>query len=208
MDKDCWFWVGPLDTGGRPMVYNQNRQWPVVRLLYVIQNGPLPERRHLINTCGQPRCCRPDHFREEARGPIDRPRYTTGTMPVCANGHPQYPQNQYIFRGKAYLPDVPRRRPAALLPTPESPNILGVTLTRISSPVKRRRWRVEVRGGHLDGVVIDCADLGFAVGWYEMLLREQQGKGHEEQSRGHDVEPGRTGGQVEGGHHEQPGGDE
>jgi len=102
LSKDCWFWVGPLDTGGRPMVYNQNKQWPVVRLLYVIQNGPLSERSHLVNTCGQPRCCRPDHFKQEARGPIARPVYTHGTMPVCVKGHPQYPQNQYIFRGKVY----------------------------------------------------------------------------------------------------------
>jgi hypothetical protein len=98
----CWVWTGPVDVTGRPMIYNQEQSWPIARLLYVIQNGPLTERQVVSNDCGVTRCCRPDHHRVENKGPIRRPPYAAGTLPVCANGHPQYPENRYTFRGKVY----------------------------------------------------------------------------------------------------------
>jgi hypothetical protein len=98
----CWLWTGPLDATGTPIAYNQGQQWTVPRLLYTIQHGPLSPRMQLRSRCGVLRCCKPDHQRLDPRGPIPRPAVPPQTVPVCASGHPQIRENQYVYRGKTY----------------------------------------------------------------------------------------------------------
>lgn len=99
---ECWVWVGSVDANGVPMAYNNGQQWSVPRLLYTIQHGPLTPRQQVYNLCGTVRCCRPDHFRVEERGPIPRKPVVRGTVPVCASGHPQTAENVYTYKGKSY----------------------------------------------------------------------------------------------------------
>jgi hypothetical protein len=98
----CWLWTGPLDAAGTPIAYNQGHQWTVPRLLYTIEHGPQPERMQLRSVCGVARCCKPDHHRLDPRGPIARPPVRPQSVPVCASGHPQIRENQYVYRGKTY----------------------------------------------------------------------------------------------------------
>ena len=70
--SSCWLWTGPVDGGGRGVIYNQERTWNINRLLYTLQYGPLSERDLLYSTCGVARCCNPWHHTAVARGPVTR----------------------------------------------------------------------------------------------------------------------------------------
>jgi hypothetical protein len=105
--SQCWVWTGPVDGEGKGVIYNQNQTWPIHRLLYVIQHGPISERVLLYSTCGVPRCCNPMHYVALDRGPIRRPviDLIQGAYPRCRNGHLMTPQNTYMFGGKAMCRD-------------------------------------------------------------------------------------------------------
>jgi hypothetical protein len=100
--SQCWVWTGPVDGEGKGVIYNQDKAWPIHRLLYVIQHGPIIERVLLYSTCGVARCCNPMHYVAMDRGPIRRPviDHIRGQFPECRNGHPMSPENTYLHNGK------------------------------------------------------------------------------------------------------------
>lgn len=53
------------------------------------------------------------------------------------------------------------------------------------------RYRVVVRGGRADGMIVDCKTLEWAMRWYHILLTEQEGRGEERQAEGLEADPGR-----------------
>lgn len=123
----CWVWTGPVDAEGRGVVYNQESRWPVHRLLYVIDHGPLPDRIHLFSKCGNPRCCNPRHQDAVPRGPVPRPAGGEGMYPRCKRGHLLSPANTYVFQGKTMCRDCRaqaqsryRRRQSSASPSPAS----------------------------------------------------------------------------------------
>ena len=103
----CWVWTGPADKEGKGVIYNQDKGWPIHRLLYVIQFGPITERVLLYSTCGVPRCCNPHHYVAVERGPIPRPILDPlqTRVPRCRNGHALTPENVYLFQGKPMCRD-------------------------------------------------------------------------------------------------------
>lgn len=101
----CWVWTGPVDGEGKGVIYNQERTWPIHRLLYVIEFGPLSERQVLSSVCGVPRCCNPHHHRAAAHGPIPRPQVDPTRYPRCRHGHAMTPENTYVYRGKTLCRD-------------------------------------------------------------------------------------------------------
>lgn len=105
--SQCWLWTGPVDGEGKGVVYNQDKGWPIHRLLYTIQFGPITERDLLYSTCGVARCCNPHHYVAVQRGPIPRPimgAFQT-QVPRCRNGHAMTPENTYVFQGKPMCRD-------------------------------------------------------------------------------------------------------
>jgi hypothetical protein len=101
----CWVWSGPVDAEGKGLVYNQDKRWPLHRLLYVISRGPLPDRIHLLPVCQNQRCCNPMHQLQVERGPITRPQGMDAMYPRCKYGHLMSPENTYEFQGKVMCRD-------------------------------------------------------------------------------------------------------
>ena len=59
----CWIWQGQLSNCGYPVVTYQGRKRRVHRLVLTVTGGEPPNAEaHARRTCGNRRCCRPDHL--------------------------------------------------------------------------------------------------------------------------------------------------
>jgi hypothetical protein len=63
LTSGCWEWQG-AHTKGRPVVHIRSisdSNLYVVRYLWEIDNGPVPDGKELHHTCEHPWCCNPAH---------------------------------------------------------------------------------------------------------------------------------------------------
>jgi hypothetical protein len=60
---ECWVWPGSVTRHGAPR-WNaaQGLEVRVHRQAWAMSRGPIPRGHVLVNTCGEPRCCRSAHY--------------------------------------------------------------------------------------------------------------------------------------------------
>lgn len=60
----CWEWqAGRVGRGYGAVHHNElERQMIASRIAYIIANGSIEEALHVLHTCDNPPCCRPDHL--------------------------------------------------------------------------------------------------------------------------------------------------
>jgi hypothetical protein len=60
---DCWLWTGQLHKGrGYFRRDSYGPKEPAQRVAWIIENGPIPEERWVVMTCGERACVRPSHI--------------------------------------------------------------------------------------------------------------------------------------------------
>lgn len=59
---DCWNWMGSKDKHGYGVLSVENRPMRANRLCWIINEGPIPKGLHVLHTCDNPACVRPDHL--------------------------------------------------------------------------------------------------------------------------------------------------
>jgi len=70
-ERGCWVWEGYMHNGTHPAVTIAGVQRYVARILWEHFRAPNP--RHLLPTCSEPRCVRPEHREEAPPGKGRRP---------------------------------------------------------------------------------------------------------------------------------------
>lgn len=62
--EGCWEWLAGRVGRGYGAVHHDelDRQLIASRLAYIIANGSIDETLHVLHTCDNPPCCRPDHI--------------------------------------------------------------------------------------------------------------------------------------------------
>lgn len=59
----CWDWAGSLHNDGYAAWNTGGRQIKVHRASYLLNVGPVPNKRFVVHTCGNRRCVNPDHLK-------------------------------------------------------------------------------------------------------------------------------------------------
>jgi hypothetical protein len=65
-DTGCWNWQGGTSGDGRGGGYGRMRvdgaTMAVHRVMYIIENGPVPRQKQIDHICSNRACCNPDHL--------------------------------------------------------------------------------------------------------------------------------------------------
>lgn len=61
--ETCWNWIGALDGKGYPRIFFEGQPDYARRTAWVISGRPLPYGKHLMNTCRNRKCVKPNHNR-------------------------------------------------------------------------------------------------------------------------------------------------
>lgn len=82
--SSCWNWEARLDEKGYGRVDIKGRHRRPQRILWERVNGPIPLGFDLHHTCGNKRCCNPDHLiaiSKAEHGKLHRPRKAPPKLP-------------------------------------------------------------------------------------------------------------------------------
>ena len=81
----CHLWSGNVMRCGYGRVYFQGKSWRTHRLIYTLNNGPIPDGMLVCHKCDVPLCCNPEHLflgspMENHHDAISKKRHTHGRM--------------------------------------------------------------------------------------------------------------------------------
>jgi hypothetical protein len=65
----CWLWTGAKDPKGYGVLKVASRSWKAHRYAWLLSRGREPQEGGVVvQTCGHPSCCQPDHLLERTGG--------------------------------------------------------------------------------------------------------------------------------------------
>ncbi len=82
-ENQCWVETSHRATSlkGKPLIFRNNKVHILARYVYELLRGTIPERRILVNTCWNIRCCNPDHYSIEEKGYFNTRKYMKAHNP-------------------------------------------------------------------------------------------------------------------------------
>ena len=75
--EGCLEWTGST-RGGYGRVTTQGKGWTVIRLIWTLQHGEIPEGNVVRHTCDNPKCCNPEHLVVGTQGDNMQDRFNRG----------------------------------------------------------------------------------------------------------------------------------
>ena len=61
-EAGCWLWMGSIDSKGYGGIKVDGKQMGAHRRSWVLANGPIPDRLHVLHKCDTPSCVNPSHL--------------------------------------------------------------------------------------------------------------------------------------------------
>jgi hypothetical protein len=58
----CWLWTGAMFKTGYGAITINGKSFRAHRIAFGLANGYWPGRYHVLHSCDNPACCRPDHL--------------------------------------------------------------------------------------------------------------------------------------------------
>lgn len=100
----CWEWQGSLSGERYGAAYYKHQRWDAHRLIWTLENGPIPDGLCVLHRCDNVLCVRPDHLFLGTRGDNNRDAISKGrhrsnvlsAQTACKNGHPLEGTNLYV----------------------------------------------------------------------------------------------------------------
>lgn len=82
-ENQCWVEISHKATNlkGKPLIFRNNKVLILARYVFELLRGTIPERHILVNTCGNIRCCNPDHYSIEDKGYFNTRKYMKAHNP-------------------------------------------------------------------------------------------------------------------------------
>lgn len=129
----CWEWTGTIGADGYGYLGVEGKNKAAHRIMWEIENGPIPGGKWVLHHCDNRKCCRPDHlFLGDRRVNIDD---------MLSKGR----QNNGEINGRSKLTDVAvilirTEYKLGVLNQYELANKYGVNQAVISRVVNRKIW--------------------------------------------------------------------
>lgn len=106
---DCWLWTKATDRDGYGKILVDGKRIGAHRLSYLLHYGEIPNGLHVMHTCDNPPCVRPEHLTlgtmaDNIRDSIAKGRFWANRplTEECRKGHPRTEENTYRWRGRRY----------------------------------------------------------------------------------------------------------
>lgn len=61
-ENECWLWVGSTRKDGHGQFRLRFRMYGAHRAAWMLTRGAIPAGLCVLHTCGEPRCCNPEHL--------------------------------------------------------------------------------------------------------------------------------------------------
>ena len=104
-DTNCLLWTGSKDRGGYGQIEIQKKSKKVHRVIYELNNGPIPGGALVCHKCDTPACCNINHLElgthlSNMQDKIKRGRYRNGDTgrTHCRKGHEYNDENTYYHK--------------------------------------------------------------------------------------------------------------
>lgn len=101
----CDIWTGSVGSHGYGQITVGGRSGKNLlahRLVWMQDNGPIPDGMYVCHTCDQPLCINIDHLflgspSDNAQDMAAKRRHAKQQRTHCAKGHPYTPENTYRY---------------------------------------------------------------------------------------------------------------
>lgn len=97
----CWTWIAGCDPQGYGTFGLDGKVQKAHRVSYQLAIGPIPAGAHVLHSCDNPPCVRPDHLRAGTRSDNMRDKVARGRdwnvkKTRCKHGHSFSELNTYV----------------------------------------------------------------------------------------------------------------
>lgn len=113
----CWEFVGAKNEHGYGSVRVGGKTLGAHRYVWMLVNGRIPDGMHVLHSCDNPACVRPDHLRlgshaENMAEKSSKGRNRSGNSykTKCLRGHEFNEENTYRYNGKRQCRTCNRER--------------------------------------------------------------------------------------------------
>lgn len=137
----CWLWIGSRDTNGYGRIGTGGKTGlaSAHRVSYELTNGQIPDGLHVLHSCDNPSCVRPDHLSlgthtDNMRDMWAKQRGSCGVAGRKGSNNPKSKLTEEL------VTDI-RKMAASGIKNTEIAELFGVTRQAICYAVRRETWK-------------------------------------------------------------------